>query len=213
MTVLIFVLGALLISVAWFAGWRRAARRDHEAIDDAAARDLYDRYLRDVEALTQVYLHQASSDEEWLAGIKKQPVATDGLRQSELTARKQSETTQYARRIRAKYNEQDAPELISLEDLKAEMDAKIAAAEWPDRADESAKTDEIPAGTFHGTTSPSAPSTGTICGRSWRKGSESLGAERRTGSSSQRRAVRRAATSAIYSWLPCWGGAQKEAGL
>ena len=47
MTVLIIllVLVVSLISVAWVAGRRHAARRDHEAIGDAAARGLYDRYL------------------------------------------------------------------------------------------------------------------------------------------------------------------------
>ena len=97
MTLLIFVLGVFLIGMAWAAGRRYAARRDHEAIDDAAARDFYDRYVCDVETLTYGYLLQASSDKEWLAGIKERTVATDGRLQSELTARKTSATADCAR--------------------------------------------------------------------------------------------------------------------
>ena len=58
-----------LISVAWVAGRKHAARHHREVADDAAARDLYDRYLCDVDALTQAYLLQAPSDTEWLTAI------------------------------------------------------------------------------------------------------------------------------------------------
>lgn len=68
--VIIIVAIALVLGAAWFAVRQRAARRDHEAIYDAAARVLYGRYLRDVDALTQAYLLRALSDGEWLAGIK-----------------------------------------------------------------------------------------------------------------------------------------------
>ena len=69
MTVLIsLVIAVCLFTVAWTAGRKYIARRDHEA-DNTAARDLYDRYLCDVEAITQAYLFQAPSDAEWLAEI------------------------------------------------------------------------------------------------------------------------------------------------
>ena len=76
MIFLIFIAGALLAAgAAWVAVRRHTARLAREAIDDAAARDLYGRYLCEVEALTQEYLLRASPDEEWLAGIKKRAVA------------------------------------------------------------------------------------------------------------------------------------------
>lgn len=88
MTLLIIaaVLTMSLTSMAWLVGRRHATRRDQETADDPGARELYDRYLGDVEALTQVYLLQASSDEEWLARITKQFTARDRPQATEVPA-------------------------------------------------------------------------------------------------------------------------------
>jgi hypothetical protein len=68
--VVISVFTASLISAAWVVPRKRAVRMDREAAEDAAIRDLYDHYVTGVDSLTQAYLLQAPSDEEWLEGIR-----------------------------------------------------------------------------------------------------------------------------------------------
>jgi hypothetical protein len=72
---LTFIAGVLLAAGAACIAVRR--HRTREATGDAAARDLYGRYLCEVEALTHAYLLRASPDEEWLAGIKKRAIAAN----------------------------------------------------------------------------------------------------------------------------------------
>jgi hypothetical protein len=83
----------LILVVAIFAGGfgifgfavrKRGASPEREATD-AAIRDLYDHYRSGVEALTQAYLIEAASDEEWLDQIKAQCSTSDGTRQDELS--------------------------------------------------------------------------------------------------------------------------------
>jgi hypothetical protein len=102
MIVLIFLIGVMLAAgAAWVVVVvrRHTARRAREAIDDTAARDLYGRYLCDVEALTQAYLLRASPDDEWLAGIKKRAAVAGRLRQPGSTACKQNGTASNARTV------------------------------------------------------------------------------------------------------------------
>lgn len=67
----VFLLAVLLVaSAAAAVRGERAARREYETAGEAMARDLYDRYQRDVEALTRAYLLRAAPDEEWLATLK-----------------------------------------------------------------------------------------------------------------------------------------------
>ena len=53
-----------VVSVTWVVARKRAARQEREAAE------LYRHYVAGIQALTQTYLLQAPSDEEWLAGIK-----------------------------------------------------------------------------------------------------------------------------------------------
>lgn len=60
---------AAAASATWIVARKRSTRRER------AAADLYRRYLADVKAITQAYLLQAPSDEEWLAGLKPKALA------------------------------------------------------------------------------------------------------------------------------------------
>jgi hypothetical protein len=73
--IMIIAFTASMISVAWVLPRKRAVRMDREAAEDAAIRDLYDHYMNGVDSLTQAYLLQAPSDEEWLARIRDQAAA------------------------------------------------------------------------------------------------------------------------------------------
>jgi RNA polymerase sigma factor (sigma-70 family) len=53
-----------IVSVTWVVARKRAARQEREAAE------LYRQYVAGIQALTQTYLLQAPSDEEWLAGIE-----------------------------------------------------------------------------------------------------------------------------------------------
>lgn len=79
----IIAFAVALASAAWLTARMRRARRAQEIADEAAIHDLYDRYLTDVEALTQAYLLQAPSDEEWLAKIRLPTRAPGRLPQAE----------------------------------------------------------------------------------------------------------------------------------
>ena len=72
------------VGVTWIVARKRAARREQEAAD------LYRQYLAGVKAFTQAYLLQATSDEEWLAGIK--PKALEAARISSQAANAESVT-------------------------------------------------------------------------------------------------------------------------
>jgi hypothetical protein len=74
--ILFIVLTALLVIMACFTGAIRWARRVRQSPADAdAVRELYDRYVADVEALTQAYLLQGPRDHDWLARKRE----TDGV--------------------------------------------------------------------------------------------------------------------------------------
>jgi hypothetical protein len=76
--IVIFSLVIVLAGATAVAHKRYEARNASEAVRDYSLRDLYDRYTRDVEALTQTYLLQAPADEEWIASIRKPILAADG---------------------------------------------------------------------------------------------------------------------------------------
>jgi exopolysaccharide biosynthesis polyprenyl glycosylphosphotransferase len=64
--IVVMVFAGAGVGLVWIAAWKRAARRERET-----AR-LYGHYVTGIETLTQTYLLQAPSDEEWLAGLKTQ---------------------------------------------------------------------------------------------------------------------------------------------
>jgi hypothetical protein len=59
-----------VIGLVWIAARKRDGRREQETAH------LYGHYVTGIETLTQTYLIQAPSDEEWLAGIKTQAQET-----------------------------------------------------------------------------------------------------------------------------------------
>jgi hypothetical protein len=65
MVVMAIVFAALLVAMACVISKPRRARR--KGSDEDAAREIYNRYVADVDALTQAYLLQGPSDDEWLA--------------------------------------------------------------------------------------------------------------------------------------------------
>lgn len=69
-TIMVIVSAISVVGAAYAAARKHAARKDQATADETAIRDLYDHYVAGIEALTQTYLLQAPSDEEWLVGIK-----------------------------------------------------------------------------------------------------------------------------------------------
>lgn len=77
--IMIIAFAVALASVAWLTARMRRPRRAREIADDAETRELYGRYLADVEALTHAYLLQAPSDQEWLAKIRPPALGVVGV--------------------------------------------------------------------------------------------------------------------------------------
>jgi hypothetical protein len=73
-----------VVSAVCVTAWKHATCRGRAAAADAAIRRLYEQYVADIGTLTQAYLFQAPSDEEWLAGIKMQVDAPFRHQESEL---------------------------------------------------------------------------------------------------------------------------------
>jgi hypothetical protein len=87
MTLIMIIIAAALVGgVACIAARKHGARQARETTDEAAIRDLYDHYVAGIEAITQTYLLQAPSDEEWLTGIKKRTDEMGKLKHRRLTA-------------------------------------------------------------------------------------------------------------------------------
>lgn len=77
------VFGGLMVGMTWFAARKRAPHPNRESADDAAMRDLYAHYLTGIDELTQTYLLQGPSDQEWLEGIRARASAPGRSRQAE----------------------------------------------------------------------------------------------------------------------------------
>jgi hypothetical protein len=81
--IVIAVLAGVICSMTGFVARRHAVRLEREIADDAAIRDLYDHYRTGIDALTQAYLPDGPSDEEWLDGIRARASAPGGAQQTE----------------------------------------------------------------------------------------------------------------------------------
>jgi hypothetical protein len=75
--IMVIAFAVPLLIMAFITARLRRAHRYPGAADDAAVRDLYDRYAADVKALTKEYLLHAPPDDEWLAKIRKHSEVPD----------------------------------------------------------------------------------------------------------------------------------------
>jgi hypothetical protein len=82
--IVIAVLAGVIGSMTRFVARRHAVRMEREIADEAAIRDLYDHYRAGIEGLTQAYLLEEPSDEEWRDGIRARVSAPGGARLTEL---------------------------------------------------------------------------------------------------------------------------------
>jgi hypothetical protein len=99
--IMIIIFAVSTISAAWMIPRKRAARISREAAEDGAIRDLYDHYLVGVDSLTQAYLVQAPSDDEWLAGIREKAAVSARERRWLITAADLGIALYRVRRIRS----------------------------------------------------------------------------------------------------------------